>query len=216
MKECNPVNDLCKEESTSFLRCFGPDKQFVDYTISSVHWHPWYHCILQFFPRPFVPKNNYPCKNTPPNAGDQAWPRLCNCLFLSQTVYRSAECIYHPIVHYIMVVECACENIPISDWEKSGSKLMSYSSSGLRFSNFGENSTMTVSNRFLTTWPFGAFLRSNGVNATSESTYGHLWRQRLFFINNCSAKLQRARAAKQEREKKRLKRQRRSKERKDC
>lgn len=38
---------------------------------------------------------------------------------------RHVECIDHPIIHYIMVVECACEDVPISNWKKSGSELAS-------------------------------------------------------------------------------------------
>jgi len=33
----------------------------------------------------------------------------------SKTAYRSAECIYYPIVQYIMVSECASEDCPIFD-----------------------------------------------------------------------------------------------------
>jgi hypothetical protein len=79
------------------------------------------------FPTPFVAKGkeNLPiiCRTilTP-----QSSPCLCNCLFLlPQTADRRVERHYHPIVHYIVVVECACEDIPISDWEESRSKLAS-------------------------------------------------------------------------------------------
>jgi len=60
------------------------------------------------------------------NSGSQDCSPLCNCLFLFlQTVYRFAECTYHPIVHYMMVVECAREDVSISNWKENGSELAS-------------------------------------------------------------------------------------------
>jgi hypothetical protein len=68
------------------------------------------------FPRPFVPKEE---KKPPPKSLTMLMPRLYNCLFLfPQTVYRSAKCIYHPIIHYMIVVECAREDVPIPDWKE--------------------------------------------------------------------------------------------------
>jgi len=78
------------------------------------------------FPRSFVPKekeSQRPKKSLPML---QAWPRSCNCLFLfPQALYRSAECIYHPIVHYIVVVERSCKDVPIPNWKESGSEFAS-------------------------------------------------------------------------------------------
>lgn len=83
------------------------------------------NCIIQFSPDPLCPKRRTPPKG-PPNDGDQACPRLYNCLFLfPQAVYRSAECIYHLIVHYIVVAERSCKDCPIPDRKESRSELTS-------------------------------------------------------------------------------------------
>jgi hypothetical protein len=100
---------------------------FIGVLYNKLHVPPWYHCIVQFSldlcsKPPPIPET----PTTPHNANSQAWPRLCNWLILfPKTAYRSAECIYHPIVHYIMVSECAREDCPIFDREENASKLSS-------------------------------------------------------------------------------------------
>jgi hypothetical protein len=55
----------------------------------------------------------------------QSSPRLCNCLFLPQTADCHVERHDHPIVHYIMVVECACKERSIHNWKKNTSEIAS-------------------------------------------------------------------------------------------
>jgi len=66
---------------------------------------------------------------TPPKTlhnADRTRPRLCNCLFLlPQTADCRVERHDHPIVHYIMVVECACEDRSVPNWKKNMSELTS-------------------------------------------------------------------------------------------
>jgi hypothetical protein len=38
---------------------------------------------------------------------------------------RPVKCTDHPIIHYIMVMECAYKDIPISNWKESGLELTS-------------------------------------------------------------------------------------------
>jgi hypothetical protein len=53
-----------------------------------------YGWVVQFSPRPFVPKKEK--DSLPPqtrqNADDQAWPRLCNCLLLVLPPTASGQC----------------------------------------------------------------------------------------------------------------------------
>ena len=64
------------------------------------------------FPRSFVPK-------------EKESQRPKKSLPMLQALYRSAECIYHPIVHYIVVVERSCKDVPIPNWKESGSEFAS-------------------------------------------------------------------------------------------
>jgi len=80
------------------------------------------YCIVFF--RPFATQPKKP--RTPHNVDSQASPNLCNCLFFfSHTIYRSVECIYHPIVHYIMISECTNEDCAVFDREENVSELSS-------------------------------------------------------------------------------------------
>ena len=110
-------------------------KQFMYYTISRAFLDIPCIIVSYSFPQtlsaqkeknPPTPPNSPTTKKTPHNANSQAWPRLCNCLFLfPQVIYRSTECIYHPIVHYIVVTERSCKNCSVPNWKEDISELAS-------------------------------------------------------------------------------------------
>jgi hypothetical protein len=86
------------------------------YTISCVFISIPGIIVLYSFPTPFVAKRK-----------EEKTPKIRRTILTpqSQTVYRSAECIYHPIVHYIVIVERACEDRSIPNWKKNMSELAS-------------------------------------------------------------------------------------------
>lgn len=92
-----------------------------------------------------------PTQKKPPNADCQAWPRLCTCLlFFPLMVYRSTECICHPIVCYIVGAERSCKDCPVPDRKEVN---RSSRANCFWFSNCGANSATISSNSFLSLSP---------------------------------------------------------------
>lgn len=73
---------------------------------------------------PYQNSARTPVPKTPASANDQALTQLYLRLFpIPQAIYRSSECIYHLIVHYVVVTERSCKDCPVHDWKESRSEL---------------------------------------------------------------------------------------------